>query len=90
MLNHEKILVPYTCSSWNVFLSGAGSHQCRARSLVSGTFKVGVGHEFDANKMWAFIAGSSAFLDPVVHHYAMACGETIVQVHGQSLLRSTT
>ena len=27
------------------------------------------------------------FLDPDMHHYAMACGETIVQVHGQSPLQ---
>ena len=40
--------------------------------------------EFEANKMAAFTAGSFAFLDPDMHHFAMACGETIVQVHGQS------
>jgi catechol 2,3-dioxygenase-like lactoylglutathione lyase family enzyme len=53
-------------------------------TIISGTFKVGMGDEFDANKMKAFTAGSFAFLDPDMHHYAMACGETIVQVHGQS------
>jgi catechol 2,3-dioxygenase-like lactoylglutathione lyase family enzyme len=56
-------------------------------TIISGTFKVGMGDEFDANKMKAFIAGSFAFLDPDMHHYAMACGETIVQVHGQSPLQ---
>jgi quercetin dioxygenase-like cupin family protein len=56
-------------------------------TVISGTFKVGMGDEFDANKMKAFTAGSFAFLDPDMHHYAMACGETIVQVHGQSPLQ---
>jgi len=56
-------------------------------TVISGTFKVGMGDEFDANKMKAFIAGSFAFLDPDMHHFAMACGETIVQVHGQSPLQ---
>ena len=56
-------------------------------TIISGTFKVGMGDEFDANKMKAFIAGSFAFLDPQMHHFAMACGETVVQVHGQSPLQ---
>jgi hypothetical protein len=56
-------------------------------TIISGTLKVGMGDEFDPNKMNAFIAGSFAFLDPNMHHYAMASGETIVQVHGQSPLQ---
>jgi quercetin dioxygenase-like cupin family protein len=56
-------------------------------TVISGTFKLGMGDEFDAKKMQAFTAGSFAFLDPDMHHYAMACGETIVQVHGQSPLQ---
>lgn len=36
-------------------------------------------------KMNAFPAGSFAYLDPDMHHYAMATGgEVIVQVHGMS------
>lgn len=53
-------------------------------TIISGTFKVGMGDNFETDKMKAFIAGSFAFLDPNMHHYAMACGETIVQVHGRS------
>src|SRR5690349_247108 len=53
-------------------------------TVISGTFKVGMGDQFDTKKMAAFTAGSFAFLDPEMHHYAMACGETIVQVHGKS------
>ncbi len=56
-------------------------------TVISGTFKVGMGDEFEVHKMDAFIAGSFAFLDPNMHHYAMACGETIVQVHGASPLQ---
>jgi catechol 2,3-dioxygenase-like lactoylglutathione lyase family enzyme len=56
-------------------------------TIISGTFKVGMGDEFELNKMAAFAAGSFAFLDPDMHHFAMACGETIVQVHGQSPLQ---
>lgn len=53
-------------------------------TIISGTFKVGMGDAFEADKMKGFPAGSFAFLDPNMHHYAMASGETIVQVHGQA------
>src|SRR5271169_4377398 len=56
-------------------------------TIISGTFKVGMGDKFDPGKMNVFVAGSFAFLDPDMHHYAMASGETIVQVHGQSPLQ---
>jgi hypothetical protein len=56
-------------------------------TVISGTFKVGMGDVFNKNKMAAFTAGSFAFLDPSMHHYAMACGEVVVQVHGQSPLK---
>jgi hypothetical protein len=56
-------------------------------TIISGTFKVGMGDQFDPNKMNTFLAGSFAFLDPNMHHYAMAFGETVVQVHGQSPLQ---
>jgi hypothetical protein len=51
-------------------------------TVISGTFKVGMGDSFDKDKMASFAAGSFAFLDPDMHHYAMASGEVIVQVHG--------
>jgi quercetin dioxygenase-like cupin family protein len=53
-------------------------------TVISGTFKVGMGDTFDTNKMATFPAGSFAFLDPEMHHYAMACGEVVVQIHGKS------
>jgi hypothetical protein len=51
-------------------------------TVISGSFKVGMGDSFDASKMNTFPAGSFAYLDPSMHHYGMALGETIVQVHG--------
>jgi hypothetical protein len=53
-------------------------------TVISGTFKVGMGDVFNTKTMVALTAGSFGFLDPSMHHYAMACGETIVQVHGQA------
>ncbi len=55
-------------------------------TVISGTFRVGMGDVFDAKEMTALPAGSFAFLDPDMHHYGMAAGEVIVQVHGQSPL----
>ena len=51
-------------------------------TVLSGTFKVGMGDSFDQSKMGSFPAGSFAYLDPDMHHYAMAEGEVVVQVHG--------
>jgi hypothetical protein len=56
-------------------------------TIISGTFKVGMGDIFDESKMGAFPAGSFAFLDPDMHHYAMASGEVVVQVHGTAPLQ---
>ena len=51
-------------------------------TVISGSFKVGMGDSFDASKMNAFPAGSFAYMEPSMHHYGMAVGETVVQVHG--------
>src|SRR6202163_3179501 len=56
-------------------------------TIISGTFKVGMGDVFNKNKMAAFTEGSFAFLDPEMHHYAMASGEVVVQIHGTSPLQ---
>ena len=53
-------------------------------TVISGTLKVGMGDSFDAAKMMSFPAGSFAYLDPSMHHYAMASGDTIIQIHGMS------
>jgi len=52
-------------------------------TVISGTLKVGMGDTFDADKMAAFPAGSFAYLDPDMHHYVMASGEVVVQIHGK-------
>jgi hypothetical protein len=51
-------------------------------TVISGTFKVGMGDRFDDTKMGSFPAGSFAYLDPDMHHYAMASGPVVVQIHG--------
>ncbi len=56
-------------------------------TVISGTFKVGMGDRFDESKMGNFPAGSFAYLDPQMHHYAMASGEVVVQVHGAAPLQ---
>ena len=56
-------------------------------TVISGSFKVGMGDKFDVSKMASFGPGSFAYLDPDMHHYAQAVGPTIVQVHGMSPLQ---
>lgn len=56
-------------------------------TVISGTFKVGMGDTFDKDKMTSFPAGSFAYVDPDMHHYAMALGEVILQVHGSAPLQ---
>jgi hypothetical protein len=56
-------------------------------TVISGNFKVGMGDQFDESKMMTFGTGSFAYLDPSMHHYAMASGEVVVQVHGMSPLQ---
>jgi len=53
-------------------------------TVLSGTLKVGMGDQFDAGKMMSFAVGSFAYLDPTMHHYAAASGETVIQIHGMS------
>ena len=56
-------------------------------TIIYGTFKVGMGDRFEESKITAFPAGSFAYLDPDMHHYAMASGGVVVQVHGTSPLQ---
>ena len=56
-------------------------------TVLAGTFKVGMGDTFDKDKMGSFPAGSFAFLDPEMHHYVLASGEVVVQVHGNAPLQ---
>lgn len=51
-------------------------------TVISGTLKVGMGDKWDDGKMMSFPAGSFAYLDPSMHHYAGASGETVIQITG--------
>jgi Cupin domain len=53
-------------------------------TVISGTLKFGMGDKFEESKMSPFPAGSFAYLEPDMHHYVEAKGETVVQVHGMS------
>jgi len=53
-------------------------------TVITGTLKVGMGDTFEVTKMMSFPEGSFAYLDPSMHHYAMAAGDTVVQIHGMS------
>jgi mannose-6-phosphate isomerase-like protein (cupin superfamily) len=52
-------------------------------TVISGELLVGMGDNFDESKMSSFSPGAFAYLDPAVHHYAMAKSDTVIQLHGQ-------
>ena len=56
-------------------------------TVLSGTLRVGMGDQFDDSKMMSFGTGSFLYVDPTMHHYAGATGETIIQIHGMSPLQ---
>jgi quercetin dioxygenase-like cupin family protein len=51
-------------------------------TVIRGTLMVGVGSSFNASKMLALKPGSYVSIPAETPHYAMAKGETIVQVNG--------
>jgi len=53
-------------------------------TVISGTLKFGMGDHFDESSMTSFPAGSFAYLDPDMHHYVMASGDVVVQIHGMA------
>ena len=56
-------------------------------TVLSGTLKVGMGDHYDDSKMTSFGTGSFVYVDPTMHHYAGAAGETVIQIHGLSPLQ---
>ncbi len=50
-------------------------------TVISGTLMVGLGDKMDTKKMLALPAGSYVSIPPGVHHFAMAKGDTIIQVN---------
>lgn len=53
-------------------------------TVISGSFKLGMGDHFVAGQMETYPPGSFVYLDPAMHHYAMAATATVVQIHGAS------
>ena len=51
-------------------------------TVIKGTFMIGTGEKLDAAKMESLPAGSFMRMPKTMRHFAMAKGETIVQVHG--------
>jgi len=49
-------------------------------TVISGTLLVGLGEKMDASKMMAIPAGGFVSVPAHLHHYAMAKGETILQI----------
>ena len=61
--------------------------QARERNHHFGKLQGWHGRQVRRSKMMVFPAGSFAYLDPDMHHYAqvaMSSGETIIQIHGMS------
>lgn len=50
-------------------------------TVISGTFHVGMGNKFDRKGMTTLHAGGFVTAPQNLAHYALASGETIVQVH---------
>src|SRR5688572_15503260 len=58
-------------------------HPKRERvTVVSGTFKVGMGDRWDDAQMAELPAGTYAYINPGSNHFAKASGETVIQLHG--------
>jgi quercetin dioxygenase-like cupin family protein len=50
-------------------------------TVISGTFKMGLGEKFDAKTMKPMVAGSFMVMPKDAPHFALTEGETIIQVH---------
>ena len=57
--------------------------------VLSGSFSVGMGDKFNESAMSALAPGAYAMMPKTMHHYAMAKGETIIQVHGMGPFQVT-
>jgi hypothetical protein len=50
-------------------------------TVISGTFMLGMGDTLNPAHATALAAGGFATVPAVMHHYAIARGQTVVQVH---------
>jgi quercetin dioxygenase-like cupin family protein len=51
-------------------------------TVLSGTFQLGMGDEWDEGAVHSLEAGSYHYLPAKAHHYAAAKGDTVVEIHG--------
>lgn len=51
-------------------------------TVLSGTYLVGYGDKMNGSNMKAMVPGSFIVVPARVHHYGMAKGETVIEVHG--------
>lgn len=51
-------------------------------TVISGTFLFGAGEKFDTNAMRELPAGSYAFMPRRARHFALAKGDTVIQLNG--------
>jgi len=51
-------------------------------TVLSGTFQLGMGDEWDDSAVHSLEAGSYHYLPARAHHYAAAKGDTVVEIHG--------
>jgi quercetin dioxygenase-like cupin family protein len=51
-------------------------------TVISGTFQIGMGDKFDESKLNPMTSGTFGFLAPNMNHFAMAKGNTVIQLHG--------
>jgi hypothetical protein len=58
-------------------------------TVISGEFHAAMGDKFDESAMATLPAGSLAVLPAHHSHYAMAKGETVVQIHGMGPFKLT-
>ena len=58
-------------------------------TIISGTFNLGMGDQFDKKKASALHAGTFGVIPANMHHYAWTTGRTVVQIHGMGPFKLT-
>ena len=58
-------------------------------TVISGSFKIGMGDKVEASKTTTLTAGGFATAGAQMHHYAIAKGHTVVQVHAMGPFQLT-
>jgi hypothetical protein len=51
-------------------------------TIISGTFKIGMGEKFDEKALQAMPAGTYGFWEAGMKHFVQVQGETVIQFHG--------